>query len=71
MDVRWDQGHTIYRGWTADGHQVAEVASLVGPRGEDRGWMVWLPQKQVELFARYPTAEAAMAAAETALRGVE
>jgi hypothetical protein len=68
MKVTWDQGTFRYRGWSEDGHLVAEITSLIGPRGEDRGWQVWLPPQQRDLYRRYPTAEEAIAAAETALR---
>lgn len=68
MKIRWDQGTFRYRGWSDEGHLVAEITSLTGSRGEDRGWQVWLPLQQRDLYRRYSTPEEAMEAAETALR---
>lgn len=55
------------RGFADDGRQLAQVAHVLGPGGEDRGWMVWLLHRPRELFDRYPTKELAMDAAENAL----
>ncbi len=52
---------------SADGIVLAQVANVVGAGGADLGWMVWLFHGRGELTDRYPTGEAAMAAAEAAL----
>lgn len=68
MELRWRRAHAgLYRGFAPHGLELAQVGRAAGPGGSDYGWMVWLTLEQGELPDRYPTAEAAMAAAEAAL----
>lgn len=68
MELRWRRAHAgLYRGFAPSGIELAQVGRAAGPGGTDRGWMVWLALGQGELPDRYPTAEAAKAAAEAAL----
>jgi hypothetical protein len=57
----------MYRAVTGDGRVVAQVAQFVGAGGTDQGWIAWLAHTPGELLGRYRTAEAAMAAADTAI----
>jgi hypothetical protein len=68
MPLRWERkGLGRYTAYSEEGHQLAQIAHIVGPGGADVGWMVWLTLKQGELFDHYPNAEEAMTAAERAL----
>jgi hypothetical protein len=68
MRLRWEKAHAgLYRGFAASGQELAQVGHVSGPDGSDYGWMVWLTLDQGELLDRHPTAEEAMAAAESAL----
>ena len=68
-DHRWERRRLgMYRAASADGYVVAQVAQVVGAGGTDEGWIAWLAHTPGELLGRYRTAEAAMAAADRALR---
>lgn len=68
MMLRWEHTHeSMRRGYSVEGHQLAQVAHVFGADGNDNGWIVLLTHQQGELFDHYPTPEAAMAAAEVAL----
>lgn len=68
MKLRWEQpSQGMCRGFSEDGHQLAQVANIHGPDGTDRGWMVWLVYQHEEPFDHYRSVEEAKAAAEAAL----
>jgi hypothetical protein len=68
MRLRWEHTHeSMRRGYSVEGHELAQVAHVFGPDGHDHGWIVLLTLQQGELFDHYQTPEAAMAAAEVAL----
>jgi hypothetical protein len=66
--LRWEHTHqSLRRGFSLEGLEVAQVAHVFGPDGDDNGWIVLLTLQQGELFDHYSTPDAAMAAAEIAL----
>lgn len=67
MELQWECVRLGMHRATVGGVALAQVAHMIGPRGSDHGWMVWLSGEPDELAERYPTAEAAMRAAEEAL----
>jgi hypothetical protein len=68
MRLRWERSHVgMCRGFSVEGHELAQVAHVYGPDGRDNGWIVLLTLQRGELFDHYPTPEEAMAAAEVAL----
>jgi len=68
MRLRWEQPRQgLCRGFTPEGHELAQVARVHSPAGDDLGWIVWFVHDQGKQLDHYPTAEAAQAAAERAL----
>ena len=67
MYLMWERCLLGMHRATADGVTVAQVAQVIGPRGTDDGWMVWLHGQPDAFPDRYPKMETAMRAAEVAL----
>lgn len=48
MKLRWERKRLgVYCAFSADGHELAQVAHILGPGGADHGWMVYLPFARV------------------------
>jgi hypothetical protein len=58
----------LSRGFSDEGHELAQVAHVYSPTGDDIGWVAWL-RHGGELFDQFATLEAARHAVETALDG--
>lgn len=68
MRLRWESPNQgLARGFSPEGVELAQVAHIHSPTGDDLGWVVWLTLEQGELFDQFPTITAARAAAEQAL----
>jgi hypothetical protein len=66
--LRWEVPYDgLARGFGPGTHELAQVAHVYSPTGDDLGWVVWLTHEGGELFDHYASAELAMAAAEAAL----
>lgn len=71
MKLRWERPREgLARGFGDNGHELAQVAHVYSANHDDLGWTTYLthePGDPGELFESFPTAEAAMAAAEAAI----
>jgi hypothetical protein len=69
VDLAWEPPNDgLSRGFSADGHALAQVAHVYSATGDEIGWLAWLTHGG-ELFDQFPTIEAARAAAQAALDG--
>jgi hypothetical protein len=69
MRLVWEQPNDgLSRGFSADGHALAQVAHVFNAAGDEIGWVAWLTHGG-ELFDQFATIDAAQAAAEDALDG--
>jgi hypothetical protein len=72
MSLRWERPQQgLSRGFSPEGHELAQVVHVHGPDGDELGWIAWLVHEQGELFDHFPTVDAARAAAEKALIEME
>jgi hypothetical protein len=68
MQLRWERRRRgVYHGLSDQGLALAQVALVLGPEGQEEGWMVWLTHRPDAVFERFATGEEAMIAAEAAL----
>lgn len=69
MRVVWEPPNDgLSRGFSDEGHELAQVAYVYSPTGREIGWVAWLTHVG-ELFDQFATLEAARAAVEDALDG--
>lgn len=66
MNLRWERrANDLYIGFSGTS-QLAQVVHVYSTAGDDIGWLAHIRHDE-ELFDRYPTAEEAMTAAESAV----
>lgn len=69
VKLEWEPPNDgLSRGFSADGHELAQVAHVFSAGGDEIGWLAWLAHGG-ELFDQFATIDAAQAAAEAALDG--
>ena len=70
--VRWvrlvweEPNDGLSRGFSDEGHELAQVAHVFSATGDEIGWVAWLAHGG-ELFDQFATIDAAQTAAEAAL----